>query len=138
MSADLLRKRLTDLLLAVAGERVCLLGCEVVEDIEKSLARGLLFGRTHKRMPGAQSKCHMNSALCWEANKANSLIATGFALSSDGIWREHTWVVVARRPGAKPSNPKAWWTVETTTPRTRYFGYILTPEECEVFAGENT
>ncbi len=137
MSPENLRKALTDRLLGIAGERVCLPGNEVMEDIEKALQRGVFFGETHKRMPGAPSRCHRNSALCWEVNRDKAKIATGFALSSDGIWREHSWVVVARKPGANPANPKAWWTVETTTIRTRYFGFVLTESECEVFAWQN-
>lgn len=129
------RKRLKDTLLATAGQTVCLHATP--EDIQQILTRGAFFGKTHKRMPGAKSQCHRNSALCWDANREVARIATGFALSSDGIWREHSWVVLERKPGANPANPKAWWTVETTENRVRYFGYILTPKECELFLFNN-
>ena len=130
------RQKLRDTLLGVAGTSVCF-ARGLPEDIEKILDRGVLFGKTHKRMPGRPNQCHWNSALCWESNKDKARIATGYALSSDGMWREHTWVAVERRPGASPSNGKAWWNVETTTNRLRYFGYVLTPEECEQFFVDN-
>ena len=130
------RQKLRDTLLGVAGTSVCF-ARGLPEDIEKILERGVFFGKTHKRMPGRANQCHWNSALCWEANKDKARIATGFALSPDGMWREHTWVAVERRPGANPANGKAWWNVETTTNRLRCFGYILTPEECEAFYFDN-
>jgi len=57
------------------------------------------------------SDCHQNSARL--ALKAGIEWWTGLALSKDGIWRIHSWCV----KGAK--------IIETTEPRTLYFGVPL-------------
>ena len=70
-----------------------------------------------------------NSALLWDANREKCQIATGYALSADGCWRQHSWVV-------QPLTTKyrIW---ETTEKRIAYFGFILNDEECEEFYYNN-
>ena len=65
----------------------------------------------------------------WYKNKDRCFIATGYALSEDGLWRCHSWVV---QPMAR--TVRVW---ETTVKRVAYFGVVLTSEECEDFV-ENT
>lgn len=75
------------------------------------------------------NRCHFNSARMWDANRGKCQIATGYALSDDGCWRQHSWVV-------QPLTVKyrIW---ETTEPRIAYFGFIMTDEECEDFLYQN-
>ena len=54
----------------------------------------------------------------------------GYALSEDGLWRCHSWVV---QPMAR--TVRVW---ETTVKRVAYFGVVLTSEECEDFVENNT
>jgi len=46
---------------------------------------------------------------------------TGWALSNDGIWRQHTWLLKGKA------------IVETTSPREKYYGFVLTDEEANQF-----
>ena len=53
-----------------------------------------------------------------------------YALSEDGLWRCHSWVV---QPMAR--TVRVW---ETTVKRVAYFGVVLTSEECKDFVENNT
>lgn len=100
------------------------------EDAEKIMERGQFWYGEHARMKkGRPSQCHSNSALLWDANREKCQIATGYALSADGCWRQHSWVV-------QPLTTKyrIW---ETTEKRIAYFGFILNDEECEEFYYNN-
>ena len=52
-------------------------------------------------------------------------IATGYALSDDGLWRQHTWGIL--RDGI----------LETTEARIEYFGLLLQGERADEFAASN-
>lgn len=96
------------------------------EDYDAIMKRGQLFYGDHARMmPGAPSQCHSNSASLWEVNQGRCQIATGYALSKDGIWRQHSWVV-------QPLT-LSWRVWETTLERVAYFGFVMTDEECADF-----
>ena len=66
-------------------------------------------------IPMATSQCHQNSALLALGKKWAMM--TGMALSDDGCWRAHSWVIDAHG-GVR----------ETTTPRTMYYGVVLDKE----------
>lgn len=115
-------------LLDFAGEAVRL--PEYEEDLENILEYGQFWlGYNAERMPGEPCQCHKNSALLWRENRDITNICTGYALSEDGMWRQHSWLI--RR---KPRSNKI---VETTMPRVLYYGFALTPEMCKEFADEN-
>ncbi len=61
-----------------------------------------------------RSECHRNVAEIW-AEKRHELvgIGTGYSLSDDGLWRQHSWGL--RREGI----------LETTVMRVKYFGVLL-------------
>jgi hypothetical protein len=73
-----------------------------------------------------RSACHQNLSRLWE-RKRNGLIGigTGYALSSDGLWRQHSWGVGQRG------------IVETTQVRVRYFGHLLQGRDADSFALAN-
>lgn len=112
-------------LLNIGGFAVVLFYLE--EDLDKILQRGRKFSRTNRTMSGISGRCHENSALLWNNNKTTLKLCTGYALSNDGVWRQHSWCLFGRTK-----------TVETTLPRVQYFGYILTPKEAEIFVYNNT
>ena len=73
------------------------------------------------------SFCHSNVARLWRRNRSTLIgIGTGYALSDDGLWRQHSWGV--RREGL----------LETTELRTKYFGLLLQREEADWFADSNS
>lgn len=119
-----LRKHLLDF----AGEAVCLPDYE--EDMDDIMNYGQFWiGNNIKMIKGLPSQCHYNSSRLWETNKDKCRICTGYALTSDGIWRQHSWVIWMK----SRSNQ----IIETTVPRLVYFGYVMTSEQCADFADEN-
>jgi hypothetical protein len=70
---------------------------------------------------GKQSDCHQNAVALWRAGECDA-IGTGYALSNDGLWREHSW-------GIRDGKP-----VETTVPRLKYYGIAMTGDRATWFA----
>jgi hypothetical protein len=76
--------------------------------------------------------CHRNTSRLWSRNgnmnRKNGLIGigTGYALSGDGLWRQHSWGVGKRG------------IVETTEARVTYFGRLLRGEDADLFAACNS
>lgn len=120
----LLKKRLLDF----AGDAVCLPAYE--PDLENILEYGQFWlGYNAERKPGENCHCHSNSARLWEVNRDKTVICTGYALSADGMWRQHSWLIHTK--------PRSNRVVETTRPRILYYGFAMTPEMCEEFADKN-
>lgn len=119
---------LKEKLLSFAGEAVCLPGYE--EDLENILNYGQFWlGYDLKLVKGQTCRCHANASRIWEKNKDIMTICTGYALSDDGMWRQHSWVA--------QKQPCMHQIIETTERRVLYFGFALTPELCEKFAENN-
>ncbi len=114
-----------DGLLAVAGEAVCL---HFEEDLMNLLERGKFFrGHNSVYEPMEPNRCHSNASILW--SKYNNVnIATGYALTKDGMWRQHSWCII-------PSENDR--VIETTMKRVLYFGYVLNDEESEQFYDDN-
>ena len=100
--------------------------CPLKKALLKILERGRRFPGRSKTMRGEPCRCHSNSAACWDENRELCRICTGYALSKDGVWRQHSWVLT--NDGT---------VVETTEKRVQYFGYVMTEEECEEFLESN-
>jgi len=97
-------------------------------DLELLLERGEVFGtKDIQMMLGEPCRCHSNAALCWEANKDQVQIATGWALSNDRMWRQHSWCYHCEDDTI----------IETTEERELYFGILLSDEEAADFLEEN-
>ncbi len=91
--------------------------------LDKILSRAKLSGGSSARfIRGEPSRCHSNSCLLSDGGERHHVI-TGYALSSDGLWRQHTWM----------KTKKSGWIIETTEPREKYFGYELGGGELEEF-----
>lgn len=63
----------------------------------------------------------------WNDHRETCAIVTGYALSEDGFWRQHSWL---RR---KEPTAEQYHLLETTIRRAKYFGMILTEVEAELF-----
>ena len=115
-----LRRRL----LAIGGNRVCLQSPD--PDLPALLSRGRAFstgGVRRRRL--ARNQCHRNVATLWCNAPGRVRIATGYALSDDGLWRPHGWTVEGGRH------------IETTKRRAAYFGIELTIGEALTFTLRN-
>lgn len=71
---------------------------------------------------GEERECHANSTSMWRKNPGKYQIMTGYALSEDGIWRRHTWLLADEE------------LIETTIKRENYFGCKLEEDIAEAFA----
>jgi hypothetical protein len=119
-------ERLRELLLHLGGE--FLVAPPMPDhDVPMLLERGFL-------MPGPivlnvmeSSSCHRNVASVWTRREFGIVgIATGYALSDDGLWRQHTWGVL--RNGV----------LETTKERLKYFGLLFQGKRATFFAESNS
>ena len=73
-----------------------------------------------------RSACHKNISVLWIAKQSRLVgIGTGYALSNDGLWRQHSWGI--RRNGI----------LETTEGRVKYFGRARKGREADSFAALN-
>lgn len=122
-TGDKMLRPLKKKLLDIGGWGVCI---RQEPDLENILSRGRRFPGKSIMMKGEPCQCHMNSAMCWDANREICKICTGYALTRDGMWRQHSWVVT-----------NEGLVVETTMKRISYFGFIMTEDECEIFLDQN-
>lgn len=100
-------------------------------DLELLLRRGEPFDGPAEFIAGEERNCHSNAAQLWNSNRATLTIATGYALSDNGLWRQHSWVM------RKQAEAEQCRILETTVKRTRYFGFILNDSEAESFFENN-
>lgn len=112
-------KPLQDKLLVVGGDWVSL---QPEPDRAKLLKEGKVMDAPVQMMKRDQSRCHSNCAKLWDQYPGAFKIATGWALSADGIWRQHSWLL--RQDDT---------IIETTEPRVKYFGVLLNDEEANAF-----
>jgi len=122
--------KLRDVLLSLGGCEACLPVIE--EDLEHILKYGQLWDNiTKTTMKGDRNQCHRNSAELWHNNRGSYknghalFICTGYALSADGIWRQHSWLLHAK--------PRANVLIETTEPRVAYYGFGMDHSIAEEF-----
>jgi hypothetical protein len=116
---------LRELLLAIGGTYL------VVPPSSDSLLRfvidaGFVMAGPVVRRTMAKSKCHRNVAKLWTENQCRLVgIGTGYSLSDDGLWRQHSWGL--RREEL----------LETTVLRVKYFGILLQHGDADLFAMAN-
>lgn len=113
---------LSERVFAIGGDKI-VMPLSPDDDMQAILERGQLWTGKPKMRRGKPCNCHKNSAYLFEDGVG--LIATGYALSDDGYWRQHSWVVA--HDGR---------VVETTTPRTAYFGVLFSEAECFDFVNQ--
>jgi hypothetical protein len=95
-------------------------------DLEVLLAGGSASDSHIRHVPGDLGECHRNVAVLWFDGVIES-IGTGYALSDDGLWRQHSWGLAS--DGAL---------VETTDERRAYVGVVLAGRAPSMqFAGSN-
>ena len=95
--------------------------------LDMILGRGQLWsGAGLITREGEPCHCHANTAGLWFLNRSQGfLIVTGWALSDDGLWRQHSW-------GWQDNH-----VIETTYPRIMYYGFPLALTESLRFVSAN-
>jgi len=128
---DFFKKRLEDTpqLLPLRNKLLEIDGLEIVPrpegDLTKLMGRGRVFDLNVKLKLMRRSGCHENAVKLWMKNKEKNKICTGWGLSDDGLWRQHTWIISGE------------YIIETTEKRIKYFGVVLDEAESEIFASYN-
>jgi hypothetical protein len=103
---------LADRLLAVGGE---LLAVVPEPDLGELIEHGRVWAIDGLVVElGERARCHHNAARRW-LDDADIRWVTGWALSDDDVWRQHSWLVDGDET-----------ITETTEARTAYFGFVLT------------
>ena len=75
----------------------------------------------------ARNSCHWNVAEVWKSDSSPVIaIGTGYALSEDGLWRQHTWGITASG------------IFETTEIRHTYYGIRLDRDQAAMFASRHS
>jgi hypothetical protein len=90
-----------------------------------------VFDECVELVSGKLHTCHSNVAHYWDENRERLAIATGYALSKDGLWRQHSWLL------QKKVSAEQCRILETTVNREKYFGIILNDGEAEIFSQVN-
>jgi len=108
---------LRDKLLSIGGEEVCL--C-YESDLDEIFERGQFFKGKSKMIKGRPCRCHTNVGYLFDEHPNVFRVATGWALSEDGVWRQHSWAI----------NITNNTLIETTVKRKAYYGFILNEKEC--------
>lgn len=99
-------------LLAIGGEMI--VPREDI-DLDRILETGALFDYLKIIfVEGSKSECHLNAQVYADL-RPNAKLATGWALTEDGLWRQHSWCWI----------PDRRVIIETTELRTKYFGVLL-------------
>lgn len=125
--------RLRNILLRIGG-------AQIVQMYEPNLLQILYRGRAmrgtsaHLRL-GEPSACHENVCSHYRAEGFNNFrIWTGYALSKDGLWRQHSWGQLVGDDWVPQDRGRL---IETTVKRVAYFGYQMTAQESEKFCNDN-
>ena len=118
-------EELKNRLLNIGGEAVVFFDEDI--DKDKIITRGESFIHPQiKIMRGAISHCHSNSSEIWSKKQKSRNLYTGYALSIDGIWRQHSWVM------------EGLILIETTIAREAYYGFRMERYEAEFFCMSNS
>jgi hypothetical protein len=92
-------------------------------DVDSLLVNGSVIEAAVHLAEMAENSCHWNVASLWLERKEELVaVATGYALSADGLWRQHSWGM--RRNAI----------FETTVVRTCYFGLLMEGADADAFA----
>jgi hypothetical protein len=113
--------QLTTCILAYGG-RAVVPPLALESDITELLA-GTCVERSVRLRKGRPNQCHQTTAAAWDEGKLDAIV-TGYALSEDGLWRQHSWGLAR---GV---------VIEPTEKRTAYFGIELRGSRADEFASE--
>jgi len=120
-------KRLKALLLRLGGDFIVAPPRQPDQHVPSLLEQGFLTSGPITLRVMKSSSCHENVASVWTKRRFGIVgIATGYALSGDGLWRQHSWGIMRES------------ILETTETRLKYFGIVLQGEKADFFASSNS
>src|SRR6266487_4221492 len=92
--------------------------CLPEDNLERLLDGEIMTCQKVIMKKGMVSECHLNALTLYLNHPGLYTCAYGYALSNDGLWRQHSWLV--RKDGA---------IIETTEKRLLYFGFLLNEKD---------
>ena len=95
--------------------------------LDEILDRGLLISGKSALKVMDTNNCHGNAARLFLTKDVALTLMTGYALTNDGLWRQHSWIY-------DDINKKV---IETTVKRAGYFGFSLNDLESLKYCFEN-
>jgi len=98
-------------LLALGGQHVERIDDE--PDLAQLIAEGRVFTESVVRAKGKPHRPHWNAARLWAEDIRRVQLATGYALTPDGAWEQHSWCI-------QDGN-----LLEPTAEHAAYFGIVL-------------
>lgn len=104
-------------------ERGSLVAPVFERDLDKLIDRGKVVTAPARVLQLVASRCHENVACLSACSPKQIAIQVGWALSDDGLWRQHSW-------GFDTKHQKI---IETTVLRTKYYGITLESAEAAEF-----
>jgi len=109
-------------LMAKGGQAVVFpLSMDGEPHLDELLSRRATFSKDKARMIlGVRNECHGNA--CILESREGYKVGTGYALSPDGLWRQHSWAI-----------DQDGRIVETTERRVAYYGFTMTAPEVKLF-----
>lgn len=127
-------QKLNEILLEIGGSETCFAHWD--DDFIPLLERGYYRDGKSKKVKGKPCGCHYNAARIYDerVEEDDVIICTGMALSNDGMWRQHSWLI---QKYESPSGKAKTRILETTEKRVAYFGFELTDKEANEFAELN-
>jgi hypothetical protein len=120
-------KQLKTLLLRLGGDFIVAPPRTPDQDVSSLLESGFVTSGPITLKVMKSSSCHQNVAAVWTKRRFGIVgIATGYALSEDGLWRQHSWGILGEG------------VLETTEARVKYFGIVLQGKKADFFAFSNS
>lgn len=122
-----LQKQLEKILLDLNGNSVKF-GIDTKQELQQMIDNGRFKntdGLKVYKTGMLPNQCHRNSVVL-KLKKKSYQIFTGYALTDENVWLQHTWCANSFTN-----------IVETTQPFRRYYGYQLKGEELLTFINEN-
>jgi hypothetical protein len=106
--------RLAKHLVNFSGHVTCMQHDE--PDLDELLSIGyFVYGEGAALKLGQPKVAHKNAALLWREDSQRYVIVTGYGLSQDGMWRQHSWCYDKHLKKI----------IETTYLRVAYYGFDL-------------
>lgn len=96
-------------------------------DLDAIMDHGQFVDAPIVLFPMRASGCHENTSCLYSCAPDRVQLQTGWALSEDGLWRQHSW-------GYDTLTHRI---IETVSPRVTYYGITFPPDQAAHFADQN-
>lgn len=125
-------RKFMDKLLEFGGEEVCISSWDMFDDL-CVIDGQFWFGKDFNQAYNKDFRCHTTTVDLWEILKSNRVICNGFALTDDGVWRQHTWIIHLDIDDTHENIIKREF-IEPHSPKIAYYGICMNSMLSESYA----